>query len=67
LQATADDPNMTPRTKHIAIKYHWFCSHLKVGEIEIKRIDTAVQKAVIFTKGLARREFETKRSMILGW
>jgi hypothetical protein len=26
-------PNMTPRTKHIAVKYHWFRSHLKPGEI----------------------------------
>jgi hypothetical protein len=26
--ATAQFPNMTPRTKHIGIKYHWFKSHI---------------------------------------
>jgi hypothetical protein len=62
-----DYPNMTPRSKHIAVKYHWFREHLKPGEVEMKRIDTAIQKADIFTKGLARKEFETKRKFIMGW
>ena len=65
--AKAEYPNMMPRSKHIAVKYHWFRSHLQEGEIEIKRIDTTVQKADIFTKGLARKEFESKRAMIMGW
>jgi hypothetical protein len=65
--AKAKYPNMTPRSKHIVVKYHWFRSHLQEGEIEIKRIDTTVQKADIFTKGLARKEFESKRAMIMGW
>ena len=30
--ATAQFPNMSPHTKHIAIKYHWFRSHLKEEE-----------------------------------
>jgi hypothetical protein len=59
--------NMTPRTKSIAVKYHWFRQHLQPGEIEILRIDTDKQKADIFTKGLARKEFESKRRMIVGW
>jgi hypothetical protein len=58
---------MTPRTKHIAIKYHWFKSHIQEGEIEVRRIDTKVQKADIFTKGIAKREFDEKRAMIMGW
>ena len=57
---------MTPRTKHIAVKYHWFKSHLRDG-IEIKKIDTSIQKADIFTKGLKVVEFEKKRFMIMGW
>jgi histone deacetylase 1/2 len=59
--------NMTPRTKSIAVKYHWFRQHLIPGEIEVVRIDTKVQKADIFTKGLAKQEFESKRKMITGW
>jgi hypothetical protein len=65
--ATLPYPNMTPRSKHIAVKYHWFRSHLKEGDIELKHIDTKIQKADIFTKGLARKEFEEKRLMIMGW
>ena len=65
--ATNQFPNMSPRTKHIAIKYHWFKSKMKPGEVEPKAIDTSVQKADIFTKGLGRTEFEKKRFMIMGW
>jgi len=65
--ANASYPNMTPRSKHIAVKYHWFHSKLKPGEIEVKRIDTKVQKADIFTKGLTRKEYEDKRKMLMGW
>jgi hypothetical protein len=60
-------PNMTPRTKHIACKYHWFREHLVPGEIEVMRIDTKLQRADIFTKGLPRPEFESKRKMVAGW
>jgi hypothetical protein len=65
--ANAQFPNMTPRTKHIAIKYHWFKEHIKEGEIEVREIGTKVQKADIFTKGIAKKEFEEKRAMIMGW
>ena len=60
-------PNMSPRTKSIAVKYHWFREKIVEGEIEAKRIDTALQKADIFTKGLAKDDFERKRKMICGW
>jgi uncharacterized protein YacL (UPF0231 family) len=65
--ANTQFPNMTPRTKHIAIKYHWFKENIKEGEIEVQAIDTKVQKANIFTKGIAKREFQEKRAMIMGW
>ena len=64
--ANSEFSGMTPRTKHIAVKYHWFKSHLRDG-IEIKKIDTSVQKADIFTTGLKVVEFEKKRFMIMGW
>jgi hypothetical protein len=63
----AEYPNMTPRSKHIAVKYHWFREHLVPGEIEMRKIDTKVQRADIFTKGLKRNEFESKRKFIMGW
>jgi hypothetical protein len=66
--ANAQFPNMTARTKHIAIKYHWFKSHIKEGEIEVRSIAMKVQKAdILFTKGIAKKEYEDKRTMIMGW
>ena len=44
-------PKVTPRSKHLGVKYHWFKSKIK-GEIEIHPIDTKLQRADIFTKGL---------------
>ena len=65
--ANAPFNNMTPRTKHLAVKLHWFKSHIKEGEIEILSIHTSEQKADGFTKGLGSVEFVRKRKLIMGW
>ena len=65
--ANATYPSMTPRSKHFAVKYHWFREHLIPGQIEMLRIDTNKQKADIFTKGLKKNEYEAKRFMLVGW
>jgi hypothetical protein len=50
--STATAVKMTPHTKHI--KYHFFKSYINVGTgITTAKIDTNLQKADIFTKGLA--------------
>ncbi len=36
----AQSPKYTPRMKHIAIKYHYFCSYVADGMINIQPIDT---------------------------
>jgi hypothetical protein len=64
----ATAPKMTPRTKHIAVKYHHFRGH--VGEdkgIRIVKVDTKEQKADIFTKGLVSDVFKTIRNLLMGW
>ena len=43
---------ITPRTKHIAIPYHFFCSKIEELEIKVVSIDTKQQLADQFTKGL---------------
>jgi hypothetical protein len=49
----AQAPKLTPRTKHIGVKYHWFKSHISPEEgIVIKKVESEFQKADIFTKGL---------------
>jgi hypothetical protein len=65
--ASTDPPRMTPRSKHIAVKYHWFRSHLKKGEIVITHVGTDDQLADILTKPLTRNKFESARKKIIGW
>jgi hypothetical protein len=65
--ASSDPPQMTTRSKSIAIKYHWFREHLIPGVIEIKAIGTAEQAADIFTKPTPQVTFEYLRKMLLGW
>ena len=65
--ANTPPPRMTPRSKHIAIKYHWFRSHILPDSIVVKKIDTLEQKADILTKGLGNQAFQRIRHLILGW
>jgi hypothetical protein len=59
-------PKLTPRTRHIACKYHWFLG--KLGPtIVAKKIHTKEQKADIFTKGMRTEDFERIRFLLLGW
>jgi hypothetical protein len=44
-------PRITPRTKYIGIRYHFFREHIGMEKgITINKIDSAEQKADIFTK-----------------
>ena len=65
--ASSEMPKMTPRSKHIAVKYHWFRSKLNFLNIKILKIDTVIQLADIFTKGLMKAEFVRKRKLLCGW
>ena len=59
-------PSMTPSSKHIAVKYHWFRQH--VGkEFVIQKIESENQKADIFTKGLQDQIFVRVRKLLCGW
>jgi len=57
---------VTFRTKHIVVKYHFFCSHLS-DEVKIQKVDTTEQLADIFTKGLAQYQFEKLVAQLMGW
>jgi hypothetical protein len=66
--STATAVEMTPRTKHIAVKYHFFKSHINVGTgITIAKIDTNLQKVDIFTKGLAPQKFAEICKLLCDW
>ena len=67
--ASADPPRMTPRSKAIALKYHWFREHLRLsnGAMVIKQIATTEQIGDIFTKALSPKQFAYLRHKLLGW
>jgi hypothetical protein len=62
--ANMEPGRITPRSKHYAIKYHWFRSHLKPNKIEICKIKSSLQKADILTKGLTKDKFESIRKLL---
>ncbi len=58
---------MTPRSKHYAVKYHWFREHLGPRNIELVKIASAHQLGDIFTKGMTAAAFENVRKQLMGW
>jgi hypothetical protein len=60
-------PKMSPRTKHIAIPYHFFRSKVKELEIIVQAIGTDNQVADQFTKGLPGPKFVKDRYKLMGW
>jgi hypothetical protein len=65
----ATAPKMSPRTEHIAVKYHFF-REKKVDLLQIRkvRIDSAENAADAFTKGLPEgATFQRLRKKIVGW
>ena len=63
----AETSKLTPRTKHIAIKYHHFRKHVADKTISIFPIDMKDQLAYIFTKPLDRVIFRKLRFILMGW
>ena len=59
---------MTPCTKHIAVKYHFFKRNISVGMgITILKTDTNLKKADIFTKGLSPQNFADIHKLLCEW
>jgi hypothetical protein len=65
--ATTKPPRLTPRSKSLAVKYHWFREHLSPGSIIMKPLDTKIQKANILTKALTPQKHLEERKLTLGW
>ena len=70
-------PKMSPRNKYLALKYHWFRSHIGPaaigpdGEPEkgfiAKYIPSERQTADGFTKSLPPAQFKVLRKLVMGW
>jgi hypothetical protein len=63
----ASAPKLHPCTKHIALKYHHFRTHVANAFIKIQWIDSKNQLADIFTKPLLAPLFEYLCYHLLGW
>ena len=48
----AQSPRITPRSKHIAVPYHFFREHVTNGTLQILKVASEVNPADLFTKGL---------------
>ena len=71
--STAMSPKLSPRTKHIAVKWHLFKSHISDNTegcerpVILEKIASEYQIADIFTKGLGVTKFQTLRLLLCGW
>ena len=63
----ATSPRMTPRSKHIAVKYHFFKEHVYNGNICLVKVASDEQVADCLTKGLDKTLFQRARKMLAGW
>ena len=63
----ATKQRFSPRTKHIALKYHHFRSFVNSKQIEIKYVNTHDQLADALTKPLDAETFLRLRKMLIGW
>jgi hypothetical protein len=63
----ATTQKFSPRTKHIALKYHHFRSYVNSKQIEIHYINTHDQLADCLTKPLGANLFFDLRKMLMGW
>ena len=57
----------TSRSKHYDVKTHWFRSHLKPNKVVVRKVDTKLQQADIFTKALKTEDFQRLRKLMMGW
>jgi hypothetical protein len=57
---------MTPRSKHYAIKYHWFRKHIGPQNIQLVHISSDDQLGDLFTKGLSRVKNTRLQKKLMG-
>ena len=63
----AQSPRITPRSKHIAVPYHFFREHVREGTLQILKVASEVNLGDLFTKGLDRIKFQALRKLLMGW
>ena len=68
--ATTDPPRLAPRSKSLAVQYHWFRSHIGIKDgcgIQIVDVQSALNKADFLAKALSKELFQANRLAVCGW
>ena len=64
-------PDMTPRTRHLSVKYSQFKENLGVSKegdgISVAWVPTNLQIGDLFTKGVGPLKFKPLRDLLMGW
>ena len=60
-------PRYTPRSKHYAVKYHWFHDYVQRGEITLNKINSKMQLADLLTKSMSGEHFIKLHQLLMGW
>ena len=63
----ATKQKLSARTKHYALRYHWFWSKYNEGLFKISPCPTELQDADWFTKPLTKDKFRENRKRVMGW
>jgi hypothetical protein len=63
----ANEPKLRPRTKHLAARLFHCRSYVETGQITIEHISSKENIADIFTKPLARDQFQYLRQKFMHW
>jgi len=63
----ATEQRLTSRTRHYAVKWHFFWDHVRNGDVNVIKVATVDQCADYLTKGLVRDIFERCRRLSQGW
>jgi hypothetical protein len=65
----ANKQQVTSRTKHWCVKYHFFWHHIndETNNLSVVKVETTKQKADYLTKGLSKDLFESCRYLNQGW
>lgn len=61
----AENENITSRSKHIDIRYHFIKDHISSGDITLKWVSTDEQDADLLTKRMSTKRFEKFREKMM--
>jgi hypothetical protein len=61
----AENENITARSKHIDIRYHFIKDHIRSGDVILRWISTEKQDADLLTKRLPTKRFEMLRDKMM--